>query len=219
MKKTILFFFVLCALIVNAQEDNSIDFCTEIKKVITDSTSLYFYPLLLDKVKNNPESIDVMDCYYLYYGQIFQSNYKPLSFIANPERGDFDKASVNGRCKKVIQLGETILERNPVELTVLLHISVCIDKQIKYTDKDYFSQRFRNLLSAIFMTGNGTSKEKAIKIVNMEDDYILKGIVGFLGGEESLMFDQNRAYSVWSKGNNKLYFEDVMNIENIKVPQ
>jgi hypothetical protein len=106
-----------------------------------------------------------------------------------------------------------MLDRNPVDLTVLLHTTVCIDKQKKYIDDDYISQRFRNLLSAIFSTGDGRTKETAIKIMSLEDDYVLKGILGFLGGEESLMFDGNHSYSVWSKNGMKLYFEDILNVE------
>jgi len=53
--------------------------------------------------------------------------------------------------------------------------------------------------------------KSAIKIVNMEDDYILKGVLGFLGGKENLGFENNSAYSIWEKKGQKLYFEDVMN--------
>ncbi|MDR0810999.1 MAG: DUF4919 domain-containing protein [Paludibacter sp.] len=217
MKKIVLLFGVLYCWFagINAQEANNDNFLSEIKQMVTDSISPFYYPYLLEKVKKNPEEITQMDCFYLYYGQIFQPNYKPLSFIANPERADFDKAAMRGNSKKVIQLGKIILERNPVELTVLLHTSIAIDEQKKYVDNDYIPHRYRNLLSAIFSTGDGTTKETAIKIVNMEDDYILKGVLGFLGGTESLDFSKkNHAYSVWTKNGVKLYFEDVMNLDN-----
>jgi hypothetical protein len=217
MKKITLLFGVLhCWLAgINAQEANNDNFLSEIKQVTTDSVSPFYYPYLLEKIKNNPKEITQMDCFYLYYGQIFQLTYKPLSFFANPERADFDKAAMRGNSKKVIRLGKIILERNPVELTVLLHTSIAIDKQKKYVDNHYISYRYINLLSAIFSTGDGATKETAIKIVNMEDDYVLKGVLGFLGGTESLDFSKgNHAYSVWTKNDVKLYFEDVMNLDN-----
>ncbi|MDR0830270.1 MAG: DUF4919 domain-containing protein [Prevotellaceae bacterium] len=216
--------FIFLPLKIYAQNENigetQNNFILEIKQVVTDTNSLFYYPLLLEKVLNNADEITVMDCFYLYYGQIFQQNYVALSFIANPERVAFDRAAMNGNCKKTIQLGKIILARNPVDLTVLLHTSVCIDKQKKYIDNDYFPQRFKNLLSAIFLTGDGKTKETAIKIVNIEDDYVLKGVLGFLGGTESLDFSiKNHAYSVWTKNGVNLYFEDIVNIENIKLPK
>jgi len=224
MNKTVFFFlFSFIALGVCAQENDSIDWQSGMKLTVRDSTSQYFYPKLLEKIKTNPADITEEDCYYLYYGEIFQLNYKPigggLSFLRNPERVEFDRAAMNENCKKVIRLGKIMLDRNPVDLTVLLHTCVCIDKQKKYIDNDYFAQRFRNLLSAIFSTGDGRTKETAIKIISMEDDYVLKSVLGFLGGKEQLMFDNNKAYSVWEKDGKKLYFEDIMNVENTKLPK
>jgi hypothetical protein len=133
--------------------------------------------------------------------------------MSNPERPDFDKAVMNGNCKKVLRLGITILERNPVDLTVLLHVCNCIREKEYIDTTNFYEQRFKNLLSAIFSTGDGKSKKTAIGIVNMEDDYVLKGVLGFLGGEEKLGFENNHAYSIWEKAGQKLYFEDIMNVK------
>jgi len=217
-------FFLLLSFItlgIYAQEDNSIDFHSKIKLAVNDSASQYFYPKLLEKVKTNPADITEEDCFYLYYGEIFQTSYKRkgggLSILRNPERADFDRAAMNENCKTVIQLGKIMLDRNPVDLTVLLHTSICIDKQKKYIDDDFIPQRFKNLLSAIFSTGDGKTKETAIKIADLEDDYVIKGVLGFLGGEETHMFDTSGAYtiaySIWEKKGVKLYFEDVINPE------
>ena len=72
-----------------SQSADSIDFNSSIMRITNDSTSKYYYPKLKDKIKNHPSEISTEDCYYLYYGQIFQKDYKPLSFVANPERPDF----------------------------------------------------------------------------------------------------------------------------------
>ena len=219
MNKTVFFFLLsFITLGVFAQENNSIDFHSKIKLAVRDSTSQYFYPKLLDKVKTNPADITEEDCFYLYYGEVFQTSYKRigggLSFLRNPERADFDRAVMNGNCKKAIELGKMMLERNPVDLTVLLHTSACMDKQKNYIDGEYISQRFKKLLSAIFSTGDGKTKETAIKITSPEDDYVLKGILGFFGGKEKHIFDGTGAYtiaySVWEKNDIKLYFEDVI---------
>jgi Domain of unknown function (DUF4919) len=196
-----------------SQTKDSLDFKFYIKSITNDSSSRFFYPKLTEKVKNHPSELNVEDVFYLYYGQIFQKGYKSLSFIANPERPDFDKAVMNGNCKKALNIGGKILERNPVDLTVLLHVCNCIKQKGVADTTNFYEQRFKNLLTAIFSTGDGKSMKTAIGIVSMEDDYILKGILGFLGGVESLGFENNHAYSVWEKNGKKLYFEDIMTVE------
>jgi hypothetical protein len=196
---------------INAQTKDSIELKAYVEKDTKDSSSIFYYPKLVEKVKNNPSQLSVEDCFYLYYGQIFQKGHQVLSFIANPERLDFDKAVMKGNCKKALELGTKILERNPLDLTVLLHVCNCI-REKGLPDNNYFELRFKNVLTAIFSTGDGSSMKNAIRIVSAEDDYVLKGVLGFFGGEEKMGFENNHAYSIWEKDSRKLYFEDVMHI-------
>ena len=217
MKQTlriiICIFLLFFSINLFSQTSDSTDFKVFIERIINDTSSYLYYPKLQEKVKNHPSEINTEDCFYLYYGQIFQENYQSLSFVANPERINFDRAVMNGNCKKVLGLGQTILARNPFDLTVLLHVCRCINEK-KYSDTSfYYQQRYQQLLDAILSTGDGKSMRTAIKIVNMEDDYVLKGRLGFLGGVENLGFENNHAYSIWEKNGEKLYFEDVMTIK------
>jgi hypothetical protein len=201
---------IFCTISIYSQSNDPLDFKVNIEKITNDSNSNYYYPKLEEKIKNNPSKISTDDCFYLYYGQIFQKKYAPLSFLGNPERGNFEKVAMNGVCKKILELGIPLLEQNPIDLTVLLSVCNCISNK-GYTDTAYyFEQRYKKLLDAILSTGDGNSINTAIKIVNMEDDYILKGVLGFLGGEEQLDFANGHAYSIWVKKSKKLYFEDVM---------
>lgn len=197
---------------MNAQSKDPIELKAYVEKDTKDSNSIFYYPKLVEKVKNNPSQLSVEDCFYLYYGQIFQKGHQVLSFIANPERLDFDKAIMKGNCKKSLELGTKILERNPLDLTVLLHVCNCI-REKGLSDNNYFELRFKNTLTAIFFTGDGSSMKNAIRIVCAEDDYVLKGVLGFFGGEEKMGFENNHAYSIWEKDSRKLYFEDVINVE------
>lgn len=192
---------------------DSTDLKIYVEQAIKNSNSIFYYPKLLEKIRTQPAELNIEDCFYLYYGQIFQKEHKAISFVANPERLEFDKAVMKGNCSKVLELGNIILERTPFDLTVLLNVCTCIRKK-GIPDPKYFDQRFKNTLSAILLTGDGKSKKTAIRIVNVEDDYVLKGVLGFLGGEEKLGFETNHSYSIWEKGNQKLYFEDVMTIGN-----
>jgi hypothetical protein len=210
MRIIICILLLLFSINLFSQTSDSTDFKVFIQRIINDTSSYLYYPKLQEKIKNHPSEINTEDCFYLYYGQIFQENYQPLSFVANPERLNFDRAVMNGNCKKVLGLGQTILERNPFDLTVLVHVCHCINEKNILDTSFYYQQRFQQVLDAILSTGDGKSKKTAIKIVNMEDDYIIKGRLGFLGGEEKLGFENHHAYSIWEKNGTKLYLEDVM---------
>ncbi|NHM07505.1 DUF4919 domain-containing protein [Flavobacterium sp. CYK-4] len=188
--------------------EKQVSFLEKIDNVVKDTSSQYFYPKLLNKVKKSGDSITKDDMFYLYYGQLGQAGPKRLFFV-DPEMTEFLKFSLRGKCKKAIPIGLKILERNPAELTILWRMKICIEKT-QQTDKYFLNTRFRLLLDAILSTGNGLTKETAVKITNNEDDLVLKGIMGLLGGEESILdTEDNKSYSVWRKGNDTLYFEDL----------
>ena len=193
---------------VAAQDVDTVDFKRFVRDVVSNEQSAYYYPKLLEKVRDHPAELSTEDCFYLYYGGVFQSGL-PMLAITAPGRTEFDRAVQAGNCRKVLQLGAKLLERNPTTLNVLLHMAVCIrDNQIPDAEFAY-EQRFRNLLEAILSTGDGRSMQTAIRIADMEDDYVIKGVLGFLGGKESQGFDGDHAYSIWEKGGQKLYFEDI----------
>lgn len=191
------------------------DFKSIIYSVVSDSASDYYYPKLEEKVKKNKSELTVEDCYFLYYGQLFKNNHKGLPFLAPKERMDFDRIVAKGNKKKIIELGVTLLESNPVDLTVLLHTCKCLQEKNDERSEEY-NIMFTRLLDAIFSEGTGQSPKNAIKVIDIEDEYVLKGVLGFLGGTEGLGADEEgNMYNVWTKGEQKLYFKELF-FEDLK---
>ena len=227
MKKTISIIVILLGFTIafGQTADSTYSVSTDFKHIIfyavSDSNSDYYYPKLEEKAKNNKAGLTTTDCYYLYYGRLFKNEHKGLPFLASPERMDFDKALAKSNCKKIINIGVPLLENNPVDLTVLLHTCKCLNDKKDDRWEDYNSL-LTNLLNAIFSEGTGQSPETAIKVVDIEDEHILKGVLGFIGGTESLHKSENlpgRVFNVWSKGGQKLYFEELFfeDIEGMKL--
>ena len=176
---------------------------------VRDSSSEFFYPKLLEKLKSYPLQVSKADLFYLYYGELFQTSRESFGYISRPEGIAFANAVGRNDCRKTISTGMKLLNYMPVDPTVLLHVNTCMKAGQEADTTYYLANRFNLLLEAILSTGNGLSKETAIKIVHIEDDKVLKGILRFLGGTESLEFGNNTGYSVWRKDNRVLYFEDV----------
>ena len=217
MKKTLLTSVLLlgCFIAIGQTADSTYTVSTDFKhivfNVVSDSNSDYYYPKLEGKVKNSMSELTATECYYLYYGRLFKNEHKGLPFLASSERMDFDKALAKGNCTKIIKLGIPLLENNPVDLTVLLHTCRCMNDKKDERWEEY-NTLFTKLLDAIFSEGTGQSPETAIKVVDVEDEHIIKGILGFIGGTEGLYMNENlpgRVFNVWSLGGQKLYFEEL----------
>ena len=227
MKKTFLTSVLLlgCFIAFGQTVDSTYTVSTDFKhivfNVVSDSNSDYYYPKLEEKTKNSMSELTTTECYYLYYGRLFKNKHKGLPFLASSERMDFDKALAKNNCKKIISAGVPLLESNPVDLTVLLHTCKCMKDKKDERWEDYNSL-LSKLLDAIFSEGTGQSPETAIKVVDIEDEYIIKGILDFIGGTEGLYMNENlpgRVFNVWSLGGQKLYFEELFfkDIEDLKL--
>jgi len=211
MKKIIALISIL--LITNSAKPQSTDqvsFLDIVNTLVSDSNSVFFYPKLLQKVKEHPNELTESDVQYLYYGQVFQTGYTP-----RPEFDDYhtdlERFMMNGRKRKVIELGTEILAKYPFDLTTLLYMSECI-KEKKLPDTTYFfTKRFRLLLQSILNTGDGKSSLSPIKVIFIWDEYVIKGILGFLGGTEGLgkSDEKHGVICVWNTDKGKIFFEEI----------
>lgn len=196
------------------QEKDSIDFIKSIKTTVNDSSSTYYYPRMEEKIKTVPAEVNDTLSFLLYYGRICRKEYRTMSLsISNPERADFDKAVMRQNHKKVIEIGTQILNRNPVDLNVLINVANSVKKSNADDSKYCFDKRCGSLLRAIFSTGDGRSPETAIKVTDPENEYMIKGAIGFFGGKESGYFSKNHFYSVWENKGLKLYIENLVSLD------
>lgn len=218
MKKTTIFIVLLFGLLqtYGQSPDSTIIVASDFKGIVltyvSDSSSIYYYPKLLEKVKDDKLALTPEDGFYLYYGQIFKEGHKGLPFLSSEKYQEFYKAANLGRRKKTIKLGVEILEEDPANLFVLLHTCKSMDEK-----KDERFPAYDNLLRCVVMgilsTGDGKTPATAIKITEIGDDYVLKGFIGYFGGEEQLYSENGKAYNMWVNNGAKLYFEYVFNLE------
>jgi hypothetical protein len=206
-----IFTFLIFINSVFPQNQDSTSFNDLIKTKVMDSSSIYYYPNLLRKIKQKPSEIKISEIYYLYYGRIFQSDYHFISLT--DDQIAFRKAIMNGNRTKAIKLGTKVILNSPMDLTTLLHLSICMKEENILDTINYVDLRYRLLLDAILSTGNGKCKESAIKVINIDDESVIKGAIGFLGGKTYLTGGNNHAYDVWEVEGKKLYFELIIEVK------
>ncbi|MFD0749697.1 DUF4919 domain-containing protein [Mucilaginibacter calamicampi] len=188
---------------------NSFAFEDGVRKEIENTSSAFYYANLINKINKEPDKITREEIKYLYYGQIYKKG-TGLGFLDDPEGNEFRKAVSKNKCDKVLKLGYFVLHKNPVELTTLFPVNSCREKNDE-PDSLFLVLRTKMVMEVILETGDGKTRETAIKIANIEDDLVLKGILGFKGGKETLESTGGRTYSVWTNGDKKIYFEDCWN--------
>ena len=207
--KIALLLLVATSLFANAQTTKKSDFLQQMKESVQDSTSNFYYSKLLKKIESNPGSVSEQEIYYLYYGQITLKKPKGLPMLMDDyeQQLEFRKAAMKGNKKKTLSLGLLLLKDNPAEITTLMHTLTAL-KELKKPDDNFLEKRFQLLLKAILSTGDGNSNETPIKIANVEDDYIIKGILNFKSNDEVIEQYNGVLLSVWKNAEGKLYFED-----------
>ncbi len=207
---TIVLSLLLIAFSVKAQTADSITYIDIVKTLVGDSGSVFFYPKLLQKVKEHPDDLTEVDVQYLYYGQVFNIGYTQRPLF-DPGRDILEQYMRSGRKKKVIEFGTGILQKHPVDLTSLLYVSMCLqDKGLPDTTY-FFGNRYRMLLRSILSTGNGKSAETPISVIEIWDEFIIKGVLGYLGGTEGIMPSGRKygAVCVWDTPKGKIFFEEI----------
>lgn len=200
---------VVLPFLAKPNENDPDPFIEGVKQKVQDTSSEYFYPRLIDKFNSRPSSVTRDDYFYLYYGQIFENGNNGMGYMFMPGIAPFLKAVGKHDCKRVIKNGLPLLQLHPFDLTILVHTVLCM-KETGYIDTaEHVVDRYELITSAILQTGDGRSLATAIKIVSIPDENIIKGKLGFLGGTDQLLFENDKVYNVWTKGESKIYFQEL----------
>lgn len=169
MKKSLL--ILLLAAIgfwLPAQKFSKVDF-DSIKKTLATDTNLY--GKLFNRLCNFDSTLNAEDYYLIYYGQVFSKKYDPYT-----SGEDFDKFNEDygaGKYKEAAVLGEKLLRKNPLNLTLLYRTTNCFRQTGNLVMKRRCNRAFTALLDCIERSGDGIKCETAYVVTSVGDEYIL----------------------------------------------
>ena len=167
--KKMIFMLLLIILLGNlyAQKISNIDF-DKIKPAIQDSSSNYYYPILIERFLNFEDLME-NEYKYLYYGSVFQDNYSPY------KKSDNEKIFLEKVNKKMfeaaIPYGTEAMKENPMNLKVLLRMLVCYHELDNKETASQYAKLYYALLNVIHRSGDGKSKETAYVVACVSDEY------------------------------------------------
>lgn len=184
------YFYCLVFLIVlqsgHAQHVSKVDFDL-IKTEITDSNSQFFYPKLLEKMDEKDTNLNYQEYHYLYYGRVFQKDYYPYG--TGHAKKLFLDAYLENNYADAITKGEFALIENPVDLEVLLKMSICCLKERKYDLKRYYAKQYYSFLDVIYYSGDGQSLSSAYVVISVDHEYYIAGDLGLRVIQQHLIDD------------------------------
>ncbi|AZA80774.1 DUF4919 domain-containing protein [Chryseobacterium lactis] len=147
-----------------------------IQKNIADKNSEFYYPKLLNRLKENDTLLTKSQYRHLYFGYTFQKDYKPYKTSKRAKemtsyyRGE---GSSENDLPKGIQLFREALEENPFDLRAMNHLSY----MYHLTNDDRMAKKvaanFHGLLRAILTSGDGLKCETGFHVISVTDEYVL----------------------------------------------
>jgi tetratricopeptide (TPR) repeat protein len=140
-----------------------------------DPKSKNHYPLLLEKFKNNPDSISNIESYMLILGHTQQKNYKPYNY---EDEQNIQKLTYEDKIDEAILIGEKLLKEDAINLLVLREMLYCYKKQNNKDKATEYEKRIIKIFEGILASGNGSCEQPFI-IISVQEEYLFVNYIGY----------------------------------------
>jgi hypothetical protein len=196
MKRLFLIFSICLSIATSAQKTFKVPDFEKIKQDISDSNSIHYYPIVLERFLSGGDGLTLAHYYNFYYGYRYQERYSPYGMSKHREAINklLDKKKKSEKDnKKLIALLEEQLRDNPIKI---MHSYLLALTYQDLGDEELAKKWFNNtygLADAILLTGDGLSLETAIWVLHTSEEYDLIPYLGYkFGGEQALVNNCDR---------------------------
>lgn len=213
MKKIFTLLAFLTILGTNAQDTASPNYST-IEKNIKDTASPYYYATLVNRFKQGDTTMTLDERRHLYYGYTFTTNqYDVASLEATSvslrevlQKADPTKADM----ENVIDLSSKILEVSPFSITVKEYRLYCLKELGRFEEAKKERAQTDIIIDAILSSGDGTTKQNSIHVINAGNEYEMVSVMGFEPIDNQFGINDKYDYLTLNKNSYNLpglYFE------------
>ncbi|MCB9224240.1 MAG: DUF4919 domain-containing protein [Crocinitomicaceae bacterium] len=168
------------------QQISSVDF-HDVFEEIKDQSSVYYYPVLINRMVNKDTTLTQKDYYYLYYGNVFQEYYHPYG--NSNEKKAFNDLFTDQDYKMAVEKGIYVLQENPVDLEVILKMSISYLKLDEPELKRYYAKQYYSFLEIIYQSGDGKTMETSYVVISVDHEYDLMADMGLRAVNQQLISD------------------------------
>jgi hypothetical protein len=193
--KKILIIILFTTILTNIQSQNRTPQAPDYKKIslaIQDSSSIYYYPKLMTRLVAYDTTLTIVDYRHLYYGYIFQQNYKPYWVSSAEEKlvKYFKSEKIDEKdYGKIIELANQSIDEFPFDLRQLNFMGYIYhlkgDKEMSLK----VNRRFHGIFGAIMSTGDGKTCETAYHVISVSHEYVFLNLFHFTMTSQSFTGD------------------------------
>jgi hypothetical protein len=160
-----------------------------IKKVIQDSSSVYYYPKLMSRLIAFDTTLTIEDYRNLYFGYIFQNEYKP--YWKSPDEEKLLKYYRSERLEEknydeIIDLATHSINEFPFDLRQMNFLGYIYHLKGNEEMAKKVAGRFHGTLGAILSTGDGKTCETGFHVISVSHEYVLLNMFQFRMKMQSL---------------------------------
>lgn len=165
---------------------------SEIEKRIAESHTPFYYPKLVERFNSADTTLTIDQIRHLYYGYQFQKTYSPYASSdykdsiqqVFKQKNDLSESDY----LKVLRYSDSVLYQNPFDFRMMNYQLFALKALKKQVDFDKRFYQANALLDAILSTGDGLSKETAIWVIFVSNEYDLINLLGLqYAGEQQLI--------------------------------
>jgi len=149
---------------------------------ITDRTSPYYYPRLMEEFERNDTTMKLDKYRRLYLGAMLREDYdayRPSGYhAADPAAQITGTMLTRQECDTIIKYANTALADNPFDLVQMVNLSRALRARGRTSLADIWNYKLRMLLTTILSTGTGADEENAWYVIEPQHEYILLNALG-----------------------------------------
>lgn len=146
----------------------------EIQRQVSDPSSQYYYPKLMQRYQQNETVMNLEDYRHLYYGYLFQEDFNPYRHNDASERNEnlyYQNKHTRAELDSIISYAEKALDDNPFDLSQMNFLIYALRARGKVNRANIWQYRLNHLIQAIISSGTGADEEHAWYVINPRHEY------------------------------------------------
>jgi hypothetical protein len=179
----------------------------QIKTEIQDSSSVFYYPQLLKRFEVADTYLTDEEFRYLYYGYLFQKEYKP--YLVLPEEKELNTYLGSSELKeedydKIISLLASALSKSPFDLRKMNFLAYIYHLKNDNIMEIRTAYKFDGIMRTILSSGDGKTCETGYHVISVSNEY---AVLDFLKAEIRRQYFKNGCDNFKVKNEDDIYFD------------
>ena len=146
----------------------------KIKRNIENRNSNFYYSKLWNRYQQGDSTMTSEECHHLYYGYVFNKNYTPYKYLRMTKSTEDllkKEETTTAEWEEIAALLKESIRVEPFNCIYLYELAVAYIKLNKLDEARKSANKGQCVLNALYTTGDGLSRETAIHVISVSNEY------------------------------------------------